>query len=156
MKLVVPARIVASAAFAVVALSGCSFAADITTSDPYAASDGIQVDLDGVKAENLLVISSAEGAPAALIGSFINTSSEDASLTVTLGSSQTSVQVPAGEVVTLGTDEGQTDVLGTAPAAPGLIAQVTIDAPRTGAQAVEVPVMDGTLEEYAPILDSLG
>ncbi|WP_084075160.1 hypothetical protein [Demequina sp. NBRC 110052] len=155
MKLAVPARIVASAVLAL-ALTGCSFAADITTSDPYAASDGIQVDLDGVKAENLLVISSAEGEPAALIGSFINTSSEDATLTVTLGSDQTAFEVAAGEVVALGTGEGQTEVVGTSPAAPGLIAQITIDAPRTGAQSVDVPVMDGTLEEYAPILDSLG
>ncbi|MDN4471968.1 hypothetical protein [Demequina zhanjiangensis] len=154
MKLQVTARI-AAAAIVALSLASCSFAASITTSQQYSASDGVRLELEDVTGLNLLVISTDEGAPAALIGSFDNSGDEPVSVTVGLGGEDTSFTVPAGGVVALGLDEDETAVVGTSTAAPGLIASVSVETPRSGMQDVDVPVLDGTLEEYADTLEML-
>ena len=154
MKLQAPARIVAAALISL-SLASCSFAASITTSKQYSASDGVRLELEDATGLNLLLISTGEGEPAALIGSFENPGDEPVTVTVAVGAEITAFDVPAGGIVAMGLDEGETAVVGTATAGPGLIGSIAVDTPRSGTQEVEVPVLDGTLSEYADTLDKL-
>ncbi len=155
MKLHVPARI-AAAALVSLSLASCSFAASITTSQQYSASDGVRLELEDATGLNLLLISTAEGDPAALIGSFENSTQESVTVTVGLGSTDTTFDVPAGGIVELGLSDGETAVVGASPADPGLIGTITVETARSGEQEVGVPVLDGTLEEYSETLEMLG
>ncbi|WNM24946.1 hypothetical protein RN607_02275 [Demequina capsici] len=154
MKLHAPARI-AAVALVVVSLAGCSFAANITTSKQYSASDGVRVELEDVTGLNLLLVATAEGDPAALTGTFENSGTEDVAITLGLGATSDTVTVPAGGVVALGLGDGETAVVGASPANPGMIGQITVETPRSGTESVDVPVLDGTLAEYADTLDKL-
>ncbi|WP_084125537.1 hypothetical protein [Demequina sp. NBRC 110054] len=155
MKLHAPARIAAAALIAL-SMTGCSFAANITTAKQYSASDGVRVELEDATGLNLLIVSTAADEPAALIGSFENVTSEDIEVTVVLGAGEASFEVPADGVTTLGTGTGETEVVGTSPADPGLIGTITVTTPGSGTTEVDVPVLDGTLEEYASTLDAIG
>ncbi len=155
MKLHAPARIAAAALIAL-SMTGCSLAVTPITQKQYSASDGIRVELEDATGLNLLIVSTAADEPAALIGSFENATSDDIEISVVLGAGETSFEVPAEGVATLGTGSGETEVVGTSPVDPGLIGTITVTTPGSGTTEVDVPVLDGTLEEYASTLDALG
>ncbi|WP_084128881.1 hypothetical protein [Demequina sp. NBRC 110055] len=156
MKLTVPARL-AAASLAAVALAGCSYVNPITTHKNYSASDGTQLVVGDVSALNLIVLTEEVDAPATLIGTLINDSAEDVDLDISIdGQNTTNLTVPAGESVKLGPADGDTEVSGVAVAAPGLIANVAFAADTVDVHAVEVPVMDGTLPEYADLVAEIG
>ncbi|WP_062516173.1 hypothetical protein [Demequina gelatinilytica] len=151
----IPARALPLAALALVA-AGCSTVNPITTQMAYDASDGVSVELGDVTGLNLLVITEAEGSAAVLTGSFKNSGAEDATVAASLdGGSIVSIEIPAGATVRLGGDEGETHVAGTSTAAPGLLQEVLFQTETAGQISEDVPVLDGTLPEYAPELDSL-
>lgn len=147
----------AAVALAAVALAGCSYVNPITTKENYAASDGTQVQIGDVEGLNLIVVSSGMGEPATLIGALHNSSSEDIEVQVTFdGETATAVTVPAGEDAMMSPMEGDTEVPGTALVQPGLLTEATFVSDVAGAFTVEVPVMDGTLPEYADVLAEIG
>lgn len=151
----IPARLVSLAAVAAVA-AGCSAVNPITTQEAYDASDGIGIEVGDVRGLNLLVITEAEGSPAVLIGSFYNSGDEDVEIAASIdGATIVSVPVPAGDTVKLGGEEGEVHVTGTATVAPGLLAEVAFQSDATGQISEQVPVMDGTLPEYARELEAL-
>jgi hypothetical protein len=157
-KLTVPARI-AALVLAGVALTGCAVLSPITTQEEYAASDGLMVELGPVQGLNLLVVTSAAGEPGVLIGSLSNTSpTEDVAVEVILGDSGVvTIEIPAASVVQLGVlGENQVAVVGTSAQAPGGIDNVRFSTAQTGSLSSPVPVVDGTLPEYASTLDALG
>ena len=55
----------------VCALAGCSLSREVASLDPYAPSDGVQVDTEALKARNVMFVVDVDG-NAVLIGSFIN------------------------------------------------------------------------------------
>ncbi|WP_084104855.1 hypothetical protein [Demequina sp. NBRC 110056] len=147
----------AAASLAALALAGCSYVNPITTKENYAASDGSQLIVGEVEALNLIVVTEAEGSPATLIGTLYNGSSEDITVDVTFdGATSTSVDVPSMGSTRLGPDGDATEVSGTAPAAPGLLAETSFVSATEGAYSVEVPVMDATLPEYQSVVDAIG
>lgn len=141
----------------VLVLSGCSLAADITTSEPYAPSDGVRAEVGGVLAQNLLIITPAEGEEAVLVGSLTN--STDARVGVSLsrvggeGESVT-VLVDANATARLGTAPGRTLLVATSQVSPGALSDVRIGV-GDQAETLAIPVVDGTLPEYQAVLDSL-
>jgi len=148
-------RIVAVGALAVLAATaGCSAANPLTTARDYNASDGVRLELEpSLMAENLLIISAAEGKPGALIGGFTNRGDED--LVVSLaaeGAEGVDVDVPAGVTVLLGTDEDDPLELDAVAAAPGGLLPVTISTPQGGSEQISIPVLDGTLPEYEALI----
>ena len=152
MKKSVLARI-AAVAVAGVAIAGCSAVNPITTTRHYAASDGLQVEIGEARGLNLLVVTTAVGAPAVLTGSVYNPNSTDLTVTFSIdGTTKTDVSVPAGMTTQLGPEDGQVLVTGAAPVAPGLIAQITIGSTVSGVFATPVPVVDGTLPEYEKVI----
>ena len=112
-----PARFVVTGAVAVGAaltLSGCVLTSPTVAGTPYPASDGSEATITDpatnstIKLNNFLVVASAKGQPASLVGAIVNE-----------GSDNVTVQLSV-------TDQGATSSLGDASvaAAPGKIAQV--------------------------------
>jgi hypothetical protein len=140
------------------ALTGCSMTGNIASLEPYAPSDGVQVDVQAVKVRNLILIQGDSG-KAVLIGSFVNSSDEDA-----LASLQTrdangdpvrvEFNVSADSKFDIGYN-GTDPIALQLDAMPGQMHSVYVSA---GSDPVEllVPVVDGSLEEYRSYADSLG
>lgn len=148
------AALTAGLAVAGLALGGCSATNQITTEDQYSASDGVRVTLGDVRGSNLLVLSAGEGQDGALQGGLVNDGTEDRSVTLAVGDEETTVELGPRETVLLGTgradDDRFTEVMFPAlEAMPGGLLTVTVSTPESGSVEVRVPVLDGTLPEYA-------
>jgi hypothetical protein len=126
--------------------------APIETTRPYSPSDGLRVDLtDDLRAVNLLMITAGEGEPGKLVGAFANDSSEDVEFRIAPeGGAALSVPVDAQDAVYLGSEDGFDAQLGSVPVPPGAVLPMTVSVSTGEEQTVPVPVVDGTLEEYAP------
>ena len=164
------AAVAATGLAAALVLAGCSATNPIQTQDQYDASDGVSVRLGDVRASNLMILSAAEGKEGVLLGALTNTGADGVTVTVTFGApgeggdaapaaDATTVDVPARGTVlltgSLGSDEDDTKVdvrVSQTPAAPGGVALVGIDVDTAGSTAVQVPVLDGTLPDYATLL----
>ncbi len=148
--------VIATIAGAALAVTGCSAVNPITTSQKYAASDGLQADLGSVTALNLLLVSEGDGEQAVLIGALYNHTADVVTVQISIDGSQIqSVDVPAFTTATLGTGESDEVVAGVASAAPGFIADVSMRTVDAGLVQTPVPVVDGTLPEYQMVLDGL-
>ncbi|GEL46386.1 hypothetical protein CHO01_15020 [Cellulomonas hominis] len=134
-------------------LSGCSATNPITTEEPYSASDGVRATLGSVTAENLLVIAAEADGPGAVQGALTNRGDEPVTVDLVLGGDSEQLRLGAGETLLLGGTEGEELVL-TTPAAPGAVADLTLRTAGDGEIAFQVPVLDGTLPEYADLVPS--
>lgn len=129
--------------------AGLGACAPIATQTPYAASDGVRVDVtDTVRVENLMVISAGEGEPGAFQGAVANSGSE----TVTVLIGDLSVDVDAGATTLIGGKDGEQLVLDSVPEPPGANLDLTVGAEGAAGELVPVPVLDGTLPEYAELV----
>ena len=148
-------RLAAVALVAAVSLTACSGQSPLTALKPYAASDGLQVTSGPVRGLNLLLMTRGLGRPAVLTGTFDNTGESDARVEVAIGSASIQVTIPAGQSVRLGLASGdRTLVVPAAPAAPGFLATVDVTTNGTTTSG-PVPVLDGTLPAYAPVIAAL-
>ena len=146
-----PVRIAAAAAL-VAALTGCSITNPIQTQVLYAASDGARITLgESIEAENFLLLTEAEGEPGALIGAVTNRGDAEAEVLIDIdGAGRHVVTVPAGDSIRLvGDDVLRFDAVETMP---GATAPITISTGAEGAVSATVPVLDGSLPEYAEVL----
>lgn len=140
-------------AIAALTMSACS---PNQTDTPYAASDGVRVSWEvgaPIKGENLLLLATAEGGEARVIGAFANSTGEDVEVQFGFPDGDgTAVTIPAGGTVLLN-GEGDGDiVLDGVPAGPGATVTMAFVTDSQGTITVEVPVLDGTLEEYADLV----
>jgi hypothetical protein len=151
-------------ALATVSLAGCSLSNNVASLEPYAPSDGVQVDAQSLKARNVLLIQGKSG-NAVLIGSFVNSSQEDLMASVqTKDASGQDIRVEfavkAGTKFDLGYN-------GTEPiafklsipeknkdAVSGWVHQVAVSG-GGDPYVLNVPVMDGSLEEYREYAEAL-
>lgn len=131
-------------------LAGCSATNPITTQEPYAASDGVRLGLGDLTAENLLILTADEGEAATLQGALTNNGADELTVTFTLedGTEVGAVDVSPGDGVLLGGTDGE-QLLFTSPARPGAVTDVTLTTAPAGSITIQVPVLDGTLPEYA-------
>jgi hypothetical protein len=146
---------VIAAIMTIFALTGCSLSREVASLDPYAPSDGVQVDTDELKARNVMFVVDDAG-NAVLIGSFINPGQGAVSATLeTLDSNGTVVMtemtVEAGAKFDLGYNgtEGKYLYLTETPGSMHPVyMRVTGDPTR-----MLVPILDGALEEYRGFID---
>ena len=103
---------------------------------------------DTVSVQNLMIIAAAEGAPGALQGGVVNNGAEPASVAI----GDVIVEVPAGATVLLGGSTGDKLVIDQTTVAPGANAQLTVGLDGATGETVFVPVLDGTLPEYADLV----
>lgn len=153
--------VVVGAALALaVALSGCSATNDITSQSVYSASDGVRATLGDLTAENLLIVAEAADAPGALQGALTNRGDDTLTVELTLEGSTERVRVESGATVLLGGGAGEggadgderEEVVFDAAGAPGSTVELTLSTEAAGEQTVPVPVLDGTLPEYADLV----
>jgi hypothetical protein len=148
-------RLAVVALAAIASLAACSGGSPLTALKPYAASDGLQVTAGDVRGLNLILFTRGVGEPAALTGTLANTGTTNATATLGIAGTSVTFEVPAGSSVRLGFADGDTPIMAlAAPAAPGRIATVDLTVGGTSTKA-PVPVLDGTLPEYASVLNAL-
>ena len=139
----------------VFALAGCSLSREVASLDPYAPSDGVQVDTEALKARNVMFVVDEDG-NAVLIGSFINPGQGAVSATLeTMDSNgsviMTEMTIEAGAKFDLGYNgtEGKYLYLTETPGSMHPVyMRVTGDPTR-----MLVPILDGALEEYRGFID---
>ena len=133
------------------AIAGC---APDTTMRSYAAGDGARADLaNQIRAENVLIISEAEGSPGTVVGSIVNEWSQDAEVSLTvdgLGESIT-VTLPGSATVILSPDH-ESIVLPSVPVPPGAVLNVQISTTESGSVTLPIPVLDGSMDPYQDYL----
>jgi len=128
-------------------VASCSFMTPIQTQQLYNAGDGVRVEItDEVRAENLMILASAEGAEGQVFGALVNDTEEEVVMGLSIGDGGIQLPVPANGSVLLGVDE--LVVLPATPAAPGAMAEALVDAAGYGTVSLEVPVLDDTLPQY--------
>ncbi|MFJ6003935.1 hypothetical protein [Arthrobacter sp. NPDC092385] len=139
--------VAAGAVLLMLGVSGCSFTVDQSTTAPYAASDGIVKDLGPVLLRNILIVGRDDETAGRLVGTVFNTSDDPVDLSIRAGGASTSVTIEGqgefrfeDETEDDGTLEGLED-------APGSLIDVDFEVEGEDA-TFEVPVLDGTLEEY--------
>lgn len=146
---------VAPLALALVAgLSACSATNPITTADDYAASDGVRAELDDLRLGNLLVVAESQGGAGTLIGSISNDGSQDVRVSIGAAGQEAAAEiaVDARATVLLTPDGGEGVELTDLPVAPGQYLDLEVAVDGGGSTTIAVPVLDGTLPEYADLV----
>lgn len=163
----------------VLGTAGCSLTNNVASMQPYAPSDGTQITVDGVKGLNMIYLtkrteSANELEAGALIGSFVNGTDKpvqlriqydvDASKAIDVISIQkqdwSSEVIAPGEKYDIGYNESPA-VSGIAiggkgvPAKPGDIISIFIAVNDGPGVELKVPALDGSLEQYKPLVDNL-
>lgn len=129
-------------------LTGCGAASPIQTKKLYAASDGVRVEIgEGLRAENLLLLTAGEGEPVRVIGALVNDTATEAEISLDLSGVAQTYSVQANGVVDLTTAADIVEVPGVLP---GATATVTLTAQRSVSH--EVPVLDGTFPAYTELV----
>lgn len=138
-------------------LSGCSLSREVASLDMYSPSDGTMLDVANLKARNVMFIKGA-GNKVMLIGSFVNSGIEPVMASIqTKDASGEDIRV-AFEVKPSGKFDigynGTEGVIMTLDEKPGAMHSIFLS---NGSDPIEmlVPIMDGSLAEYRPFVESL-
>ncbi len=144
-------------ALATLSLAGCSLTNNVASLEPYAPSDGVQVDAQSLKARIVLLIQGESG-KAVLIGSFVNSSQQDLMASVQTKDSagqdvRVEFAVKAGTKFDLGYN-GTEPITFKLDGVPGQLHEVAVSG-GGDPYVLEVPVMDGSLAEYRGYAEAL-
>ncbi|MFV0434457.1 MAG: DNA modification methylase [Leucobacter sp.] len=154
MKIRIASSLAIAAAIALGA-TGCNLIAPQATTEEYAPSDGIDVNLDGVDVRNMMLIADESGENFNVVFSTVNLTGEDKDLTINFvgeGTAQASadVKVPTGN--TLFGNPADKEIPLVVVSLPDLKPGATVDAffQASGSPEVQhnIPVLDGTLADY--------
>lgn len=138
-----------------VLLAGCSFTSDDVTLQPYAPSDGLQVDLGDVLVRNVLVVSEGAGEPGVLSGTLVNRGDTDVTVVVEVGGTTAEIDVPTSQSVVLsplGDEDGETVVMDSVEPPSGGVLDVSFSDPEGDSAVLTVPVVlpEGPYAELTP------
>ncbi|MDT0165904.1 hypothetical protein Q9R32_10075 [Actinotalea sp. AC32] len=136
-----------------IVLSACAFTQPIPARD-MALGDGVRVELsEDISAENLMILTRGQGERGHLLGAVANRSDRTVQVSIDPGGGGAfTIDAPARSKVNL-THAGL--VIEAVAMAPGATQPTTVSSPATGAFAVEVPVLDGTLPHYDRFLNGV-
>lgn len=152
-------RLAASgAALALLALgaTGCGAINDQATTIHYDASDGVSVWSDALQGRNLLLVTNGADQEARFIGQISNPTTKTATFTIAYGSKSITLPVEPQSSVNLqdekyakqftvpGMNEGKNKTTD-----PGLAVTTSMTPGDSVAQMIDVPVVNGTLKDYA-------
>lgn len=155
-----PAASIAPRFFAVVAISaavalgasGCSMISTQATTIEYSPSDGISVPNSSgpLHVRNALIVANEEGTDGNLVAAIVNDTAESQTLNIEYGegssASRVTVRVPAGDVISLGTDDTEPLLLEGIDMKPGANMPVFFQSGDGEGALSVVPVLDGSLE----------
>ena len=142
-----------------VTLTGCSQTNQITTEKEYNSSDGVGGRVGHIRAINMLVVSEAKGDPGTLLGALQNTGTDDENVALTIGDDSQHVLVPADQTVLISAPGGNSDedenlVFDPIDVPPGAVIDLKVETKDAGSLTLQVPVLDGSLPEYADSVPS--
>lgn len=148
-------RVVAALAGSVVsvlAVTGCTFSAEIANLEPYDPSDGVGADLGDLALRNVLLIAN-DGGEATLVMTVVNRGEEGVDLNLQFGDEgarQTeSLEIPGGRSSTrVGDDPATTVVISDDALTVGALFPIYAEYGSVPGTVLYVPVLDGTLPEY--------
>ena len=154
-------RLAATALIATLALStsACSLSGNVASLQPYAPSDGQQVDLESVKARNFMYLVSESG-QGFLIGSLVNSASEARVVKIqyvdpnSQAKTDYFVEVAAGAKLDFGYN-GNPAISMPVVEVPGQTALFYFLESDTVNAQMKVPVLDGTLATYKSLIQLL-
>lgn len=133
--------------------TGCSLVAAQGTTEPYAPSDGIDVNIDSIAVRNMLLIADETGENFNVVFTGVNNSTDNAIVRITFvqESSEASADFDlAPGLTSFGNPDG--DIAPQLVTLKGLDAGMTVEAyfevAGGGETKYKVPVLDGTLAEY--------
>ncbi|MEL5992415.1 DNA modification methylase [Microbacterium phosphatis] len=148
-------RILASLALgAVVALTatGCAGLTHQATTIPYSPSDGVNVphsDGAAIQIRNAVVIADSQGTDGNLAAALVNTTDEDATLSLEWGSGQSeTIDLEGGEVVSLGAGSEEPLLLEGINTEAGATLPLYFQSGDAEGELVEVPVLNGCLAHF--------
>lgn len=152
------ARVAASAgltALVAIALAGCNFFTPQSTLVPYDPADGVSGSVGDIRVLNAVIVSD-DGLSGNLVFSALNTSSDDVDLTVQYESNGEKVtlnlEVDANATGEFGFGEQGQLFLDGIDTQPGGLLPVYFQYGDAQGRQLSVPVLDGSLEQYAPFL----
>lgn len=141
------ALVAGAAALALLGTAGCSAISEQATTFSYAASDGIVADIGPIDLRNLMILAADAESQGRVLGTAANNSDSPVQLSLAVAGSTASVTVPANGQIRFEQDENET-TLSNPGGIPGSIVDVTVQV-NSDSEVVGVPVLDGTLPEYA-------
>ena len=136
-----------------IGLTGCGYINAQQTTEQYTASDGTHAEVGPVQLRNMLIVASDENQPGRVIGAIYNSSPNDVKVTLSgAEGAQAEVSVEKNSY-TLLNDSTEPVTLTNAGGKPGSLVDIKVTEDGTNVnQTVKVPVVDATLQEYAPYL----
>ncbi|WP_284753531.1 hypothetical protein [Arthrobacter sp. efr-133-R2A-120] len=144
----------AAIGISLLSVSGCGYINPQQTNEQYSPSDGVRDDLGSLQLRNMLIVSTDANKPGRVIGAVFNTSSSDATLTISgAGGSQVTIPVKAKSQTYLN-ENTDPAILSTSGGAPGSMVSVTIKS-GSDSRTVQFPVLDASLKEYAKYLPTV-
>ena len=149
---------VALAAAVALGLAGCNMISPQRTTMSYDASDGVSASVGDFELRNVLVLVDQQGAETPTSGKLVLTVVDAArkggSIKVAAPGAATTITVPANQpVTTVGFGEGAEQItIDGVDLAPGGLVELTFTAAGGSSETVAVPILDGTLAEYATLL----
>lgn len=153
MKIRIASSVALAAALALGA-TGCSLIAPQGTLKPYAPSDGVDVTVESVDVRNILLIADETGDSFNVVFGAVNRTGESQDLAINFmgeGAQQARAEftVPTGNTLFGDPDGDEAPVLVSLPGLePGATISAYFQVPGASEVEYEVPVLDGTLEEY--------
>lgn len=130
--------------------TACTALSPIATEESYNPSDGVTIISGSVTVNNVLLITE-DGQTARVIGRVTNKGSADQTITLQVRGATTSTlsgSVQAGKSVDLGADQ----IVNSLGVQPGATVPVYLQAGTSTGQQVDVPVLNGDLEQYASLV----
>lgn len=133
--------------------TGCTFITHQATTNPYPASDGVPFDETGgdVVARNVFVVTTEDGEVGNLVGAFINEGSKSSTVDIDVAGEQLTLRVPSEDRVSLGGDKMPLRIENL-DVKPGATVEVLIVSGDGEATPAQVPVLDGSLPQYADLV----
>ncbi|GAB3564717.1 hypothetical protein GCM10027405_21080 [Arthrobacter alkaliphilus] len=144
----------AAISIGLLSVTGCGYINPQQTNEQYSPSDGVRDDLGPLQLRNMLIVSKDANKPGRVIGAVFNTSSNDATLTISgSGGSTATIPVKAKSQTYLN-ENYEAVILSPSGGAPGSLVPVTI---KTGSESrnVQFPVLDASLKEYEKYLPTV-
>lgn len=143
----------ASVALTVALLSatGCGYIYHQPTTIHYAASDGVNADVADVDFRNIMVIAENKDSNGRILGTILNNGDKDATVEMHFATGTKTLTVPAKQEVRL-EDDAHKIIVSPAGEAPGMMLEGTKVSVGSDSTSINVPVLDGTLEEYKQYL----
>lgn len=152
---------IALAAAVAAGLAGCNMISPQRTTLAYDASDGVGVTVGDFALRNVLILVDGDGDPiqqsGTLIATVVNQSGTAGTVTLKAGSASGTINVGAENGVTkIGYDDGEQVKIDGVDLPVGGAIEVTFTGPGGSSQTVSVPILDGTLAEYATLAPTPG